>query len=277
MTNLSRKFTLAAGLTLALVASAGVACADSVSQDIVDARQERQIWTTYALSPHLRATNLVALVQSGRVRLTGTVAENEQKDLAAVIAAEVTGIHEVDNQIVVQPGYVFISKTPARSYGEVIDDASVTFEVESKIAWSKFTQDLHAMVDTTRGTVRLRGTADSQAAKNLAGRLAETTRNVVMVDNQLTVTGVRSPALENDTLRPSAPGQNVSDSWITAKVASTLLYSINASAGKISVSTIGGVVTLTGRAKSSVERALAIDLAQNVRGVRSVSSQGYTF
>lgn len=271
MTVLSRKYTLAAGLALALAASGGVASADSVSQDIVDARQERQIWTTYALSPYLHANNLVALVQSGRVRLTGTVAELAEKDLAEAIAAEVTGAHEVDNQIQVQPDFVPAKQTTQRSYGEAVDDAAVTLEVRSKLAWSKSLQGLQALVDTTRGRVRLRGVADSQAAKNLAGRLTETTRGVTAVDNQLTVTGVPASRLENSS------GPAIDDAWITAKVRSTLLYSLNAAAADITVSTIGGDVTLTGRAKSGAERGLAIELTQNVRGVRSVNLQGYAF
>lgn len=271
MTLFPRKFTLAAGLALMLVASGSVASADSVSQDIVDARQERQIWTTYALSPYLRANNLVALVQSGRVRLTGIVAELAEKDLADAIATEVTGVQSVDNQIVVRPGYVPAKTARMRSFGEAVDDAAVTFEVRSKLAWSKSLQGLEALVDTTRGRVRLRGVANSHSAKALAGRLAETTRTVTAVDNQLTVTGVPVFRPENSF------GPVIDDAWITAKVRSTLLYSLDAAAADISVSTLGGDVILSGRAKSEAERALAIELAQNVRGVRSVSLQGYTF
>jgi hyperosmotically inducible protein len=271
MTLFSRKLTLATGLALALAASGSVASADSVSQDIVDARQERQIWTTYTLSPYLRANNLVALVQSGRVRLTGTVAELAEKDLAEAIATEVTGIQEVANQIVVQPDFVPAQQTTERSFGEAMDDAAVTYEVRSKLAWSKSLQGLQAMVDTTRGRVRLRGAADSQSAKNLAGRLVQTTRGVAAVDNQLTVTGVPVSRLENGS------GQTIDDTWITAKVRSTLLYSLSTAAADITVSTVGGDVTLTGRARSGAERGLVIELAQNVRGVRSVNLQGYTF
>jgi len=274
---LIRKLTFAAGLMLALTACASSASADPVSQDLVDARQERQIWTTYALSPHLRANNLNVLVQSGRVRLTGVVAEDAQKDLAAEIAFGVTGITEVNNLITVQPGYVPALKNAGRNYGEVVDDAGITAEVKSKIAWSKIAPSLRVMVDTTLGKVRLRGTADSQAAKNLAGRLAETTRNVTGVDNQLTVTGMLDAERKVGAAAPNRPGDADNDGWITSKVRSTLLYSINAAALNITVSTSDGDVTLTGKAMSSAERDLVIDLAQDVRGVRSVYPQGYTF
>lgn len=270
----TRTLTLAAGLMLALLSLPGAAAADSVSQDVVDARQESRIGTTFALSPHLRGYKLQALVQSGMVRLTGAVAENAEKELAGRIASEVRGVFEVNNQILVQPGYVPAPKSAARSYGEAIDDAGITAEVMSKIAWSKSARGLHALVDTNLGTVRLRGTADSQSTKNMAGRLAETTRDVTAVDNQLTVTNAEPSALENGT-GAAWPGGN--DGWISAKVKSTLLFSIGAAANGIAVSTNAGDVTLAGKARNGAERALAIELAQNVRGVRSVLPQGYTF
>lgn len=270
----TRKLTLAAGLVLALLSLTGVAAADSVSQDVVDARQESQIGTTFALSPHLRPYKLQALVQSGLVRLTGTVAEDAEKELAGRIASEVNGVQEVNNQILVQPGYAPAPKSADRSYGEAVDDAGVAAEVMSKIAWSKSARGLHALVDTSLGTVRLRGTADSLATKKLAGRLAETTRGVAAVDNQLTVTGVEPAAQEGGA---GAGWLGGNDGWITARVKSTLLYSLGASATGITVNTSGGDVTLAGKAKNGAERALAIELAQNVRGVRSVTSQGYTF
>lgn len=276
MSVLTRKAVLAAGLTLALVGSSGVASADAVSQDLVDARQERQIWTTYALSPHLRANNLVVVVQSGMVRLTGTVAETVEKDFAGEVAANVMGIQTVDNQIEVKPGYVPVTRSAERTYGEIIDDAGITAEVKSKIAWSKAAYGLRVLVDTTRGKVRLRGTADTQALLDMAGHLAASTRGVASVDNELTITGVRFSALQNDTGMASGPEHRPGDAWITSKVQSTLLYSINASTADIAVGTSDGVVTLTGKAKSGGERTLAIDLVRNVRGVRAVNAQSYT-
>lgn len=269
---ISRKITFAAGLALALAAGGGVASADSVSQDIVDARQESRIGTSFALSPHLRGYKLQTLVQSGMVRLTGAVSENAEKELAGRIASEVNGVQEVNNQILVQPGYAPAPKNADRSYAEAVDDAGVSMEVMSKMAWSTSARGLHALVDTNLGTVRLRGTADSQATKNLAGRLAETTRGVAAVDNQLTVTGLEASAPD-----AGAAWTDGNDDWITSKVKSTLLYSIDTAANGIAVSTSGGEVTLAGKARNRAERALVIELAQNVRGVRSVNPLGYTF
>jgi len=66
------------------------------------------------------------------------------------------------------------------------------------------------------------------------------------------------------------------DVWITTKVKSTFMYSRNVNGSDIAVSTNSGVVTLTGKVNSDAERALAIELARNVRGVKSVKSTSLT-
>lgn len=70
--------------------------------------------------------------------------------------------------------------------------------------------------------------------------------------------------------------QDIADSWITTKVKSTLMYSSNVDGSDVDVSTSAGVVTLKGKLDSGAERALAIELADNVRGVKSVQSTGLT-
>ncbi|MHC1700941.1 MAG: BON domain-containing protein [Humidesulfovibrio sp.] len=272
-----RKLILASGLVLAMAASSGVAAAGTVSQEITSARQETQIWTTYALSPYLRANNLSVSVQNNKATLTGTVDEDVSKELATEIALGVGGIKEVDNQIAVQADYTPPKPSADRSYGEVVDDAVITTAIKSKLAWSKNTDGLNTKVDTKFGRVQLRGTADSAASKELAGRLALNTRGVASVDNQLAVTSVKPSAVQTAKASAQNAKQDLADSWITAKVKSTFLYSSNVSGSDITVNTNQGVVTLNGKLKSGAERALAIELAQNVRGVRSVQAKALRF
>ena len=89
-----RKLTLASGIALAMVGISGAAAADTVSQDITEARQETQIWTTYALSPYLRANDLKVSVHAGKATLSGKVEDDVNKDLAKQIALGVSGIKE---------------------------------------------------------------------------------------------------------------------------------------------------------------------------------------
>lgn len=246
---------------------------DTAAQDITEARQESQIWTTYALSPHLRANDLKVSVDNGKATLSGTVEEGVTKDLARQIALGVSGITSVDNQIAVQPEYVAAASTERR-YGEVIDDATITSSVKSKLVWSKHTDGLSTDVDTNRGHVKLTGTADSEAAKNLATQLTKNTRGVVGVDNQLVVTAPKTTAVDKTKAATKEAGDDVADGWISTKVKSTLLYSSNVDGSDIKVDTKDGVVTLSGKVDTGAERALAIELARNVRGVKSVQSKG---
>lgn len=271
-----RKLMLATGIALSIAAMSTSAIAASVSQDVTDARQEAQIWTTYTLSPYLRANDLNVVVHEGKATLTGKINEDVNKDLAKEIALGVNGIKEVDNQIVVLADY---EPTPGtvRSYGQAVDDASITAAVKSKLVWSKHTDGQTTAVETKAGTVTLTGTAESAKAKLAAERLALNTSGVVAVHNQLVV-GSAEPSLTDKAKKSTAQaGNQIADSWITTKVKSTLLYSSNVKGSDIEVSTQAGVVTLAGKLSSGAERALAIELADNVRGVKTVNAKGLTF
>lgn len=273
MKALPRKLILASSIALSIAALSGPAIAATASQEVTEARQEAQIWTTYTLSPYLRANDLSVSVHDGKATLTGKVNEDVNKDLAKEIALGVDGIKEVDNQIVVLSDYTPPPVT-GRSYGELVDDASITTAIKSKLAWSKNTDSMATEVTTTAGKVTLKGTADSAAARDLVGRMAMNTRGVIAVNNQLVVTPAKPGMTDKAKSSTAEAGQEISDSWITTKVKSTLLYSSNVSGTDVSVNTKAGVVTLTGKLASGAERALAIELAENVRGVKSVNAKG---
>jgi hyperosmotically inducible protein len=271
-----RKLMIATGIALSIAAMSTSAIAASASQDVTDARQEAQIWTTYTLSPYLRANDLNVTVHEGKATLTGKVNEDVNKDLAKQIALGVNGIKEVDNQIVVLADY---EPTPGtvRNYGQVVDDASITAAVKSKLVWSKHTDGQTTEVETNGGTVTLTGTAESAKAKLAAERLALNTNGVVAVSNQLVVSTAAPSMTDKAKTSTAQAGREIADSWITTKVKSTLLYSSNVKGSDVEVTTKGGVVTLGGKLGSGAERALAVELADNVRGVKSVNAKGLTF
>lgn len=285
----TKKLFISSGLALAMMSMSYPAHSQTVNESLVDLKQEVQIWTTYALNPYLRSSDLKATVKDGKATLTGTVPESVNKELAREIALGVNGIKEVDNQITVDADKQNTLNSPAGSYGEIVDDASITVAVKSKLLWSKHTDGLNTTVDTKSGRVTLTGTANSQAAKDLAGRLASNTRGVISVKNQLKVIAVSNTAKTGSAVTGNPAGssmpqvttakaeQSVSDTWITTKVKSTFLYSSNVSGNDINVTTSDGVVTLKGKLDSGAERALAVELAQNVKGVKSVHAKDLTF
>lgn len=275
MKTLPRKHMIAAGIALWIAAVSTSALAATASQEVTEARQETQIWTTYALSPYLRANDLKVSVLDGKATLTGKVDEDVNKELAKEIALGVSGIKDVDNQIEVLSDYVPAPSTE-RSYGELVDDASITAAIKSKLIWSKNTEGLNTEVTSKAGKVTLKGTAGSDAAKDLVGRMALNTRGVNAVNNQLVVTPAKPDMAANAKSTSEEVSEEISDTWITTKVKSTLLYSSNVRGTDVVVNTKAGVVTLTGRVGSGAERALAIEIADNVRGVKSVEAKGLT-
>lgn len=267
-----KKLLLASSIALAAVSTTAFGAALPVSQDVIDARQETQIWTTYALNPYLRANDLQVSVHKGTATLSGSVEEGINKELAEEIALGVVGVKNVENKIKVADDFVAPDQSTARSYGETIDDSTITAVVKSKIAWSKYTSGLTTTVVTKGGRVVLTGSADSAESRELAGRLAQNSRGVRAVDNRLVVEAAK-PSLADDAEHSMKnAGHEVADAWITTKVKSTFLYSNNVDAHEITVTTAAGVVTLSGKVDSGAERALAIELAKNIRGVRSVTS-----
>lgn len=268
-----RKLALAAAIAsiLTIVPTTSLLAAGR-SAEATAARQEGQIWTTYALSPFLRANDIEVSVVDGKATLTGTVEEDVNRDLAKELALGVEGITAVDNQIAVKADYVAPSDSPRRAYAERVDDASVSAAVRSKLAWSQQLNDRDTTVSTQRGRVTLTGTVASAKDRDLAQRLAASTRGVSSVDNRLQVgTAATKPSTEEGNDGTAA--QAVADSWITTKVKSTFMFSDNVDANDISVSTDSGTVTLSGKVHSGAERALAIELAKNVRGVTAVSAE----
>ena len=133
MSKSTKSLFLSSGLALAIMSMGQPALAQTAGESLTDVRQEVQIWTTYALNPYLRANDLKVTVKDGKATLTGFVPEGVNKELAKEIALGVNGIKEVDNQIVVDGEKPVTNAAPVGSYGEVIDDATITVAVKSKL------------------------------------------------------------------------------------------------------------------------------------------------
>jgi len=241
--------------------------AQDPADQLVNARHEATISATYSLNPYLQGDEIHVKVQEGKVELTGSVDDEVRKDLAKQIALGVEGITSVDNNLLVDSDRErAVSESTERSFAEVVEDASITAAVKSKLMWSRQHNALDVTVETHTGVVTLTGTAGSSEARAMAVDLAMDTRGVVSVDNQLTIDSTMEIADE----AAGSFGQSVSDTWITTKVKSTYAMSSNVTGRDISVTTANGIVTLTGTVDSGEERELAVQLAKNINGVNEV-------
>jgi len=250
----------------------------SVSDQVSDARKEAQIWTTYATNPHLHAFDLKVEVKGNTATLNGKVQSGAAKDLAEQIALGVDGIKQVDNRLLVDAAYEPPKRASTdRSFGDVVQDATITASIKSKLLWNAHTDALDIHVDTNRGQVTLTGAVASGTEKDLAGRIAKNTNDVIGVTNQLSVTGKPgTTARAKDEMKTTAQESKeaMTDGWITTKVKSSLLLTRDVDGKDISVTTDNGVVKLGGNVDSKAEKERAIEIAQNVRGVKKVDPSG---
>ncbi|MHB8108524.1 MAG: BON domain-containing protein [Syntrophorhabdaceae bacterium] len=80
--------------------------------------------------------------------------------------------------------------TPAgRSSGEVVDDATITTKVKTKLLEDNITKALAIDVDTFEGTVTMSGAVDTDAQRTRAIQIAQGTRGVKKVQNLIKLKG----------------------------------------------------------------------------------------
>ena len=113
--------------------------------------------------------------------------------------------------------------------------------------------------ESKNGVVTLTGTVAEASHKSLAENTVESLPGVKSVNNQLVVSG-EQPAEHSDT-------------WITTKVKTALLFHRNVSATGTTVSTKDGVVTLQGVADSTAQRELTTEYAKDIDNVKSVNNE----
>ena len=109
------------------------------------------------------------------------------------------------------------------------------------------------------GVVTLTGTVADALHKSMAENTVASLPDVKSVNNQLLVSG-EQPAEHSDT-------------WITTKVKTTLLFHRNVSATGTSVYTKDGVVTLQGEASSMAQKELTTEYAKDIDNVKSVNNE----
>lgn len=264
--------SLLSALTLAMLIGGtplvAHAAETELEQQLVSARQEGSIWTAFALNRHLNPFKLSIDVKDGRATLNGSVESGVQKDLAEQVALSVEGIDSVDNRIEVDPA---IAEGNPPGLVQRLEDATLAATVKSKLLWNSNTRGLDIQVRSENGAITLSGNAQTSAAKELAGQLAENTEGVSQVFNHLSISSADSSSSEVQTAVEEAR-ENISDGWITSKVKASFLYSRNLDGLNIEVNTQDGLVTLRGKVLSNAEKRLAMDIARNIRGVRGVDA-----
>jgi hyperosmotically inducible protein len=147
-------------------------------------------------------------------------------------------------------------------------DSGITGKIESKLLTDTSVKASQISVETKDRVVTLTGNLDSEESKARALDLARNTEGVVRVVDLISV---RTAEGNGDAPEPRRSlGEVIDDAGITAKVKARLLDDPDVKGLRIDVDTREGVVFLTGKVGSQLEKERAIQLAKNTEGVHDV-------
>jgi osmotically-inducible protein OsmY len=125
--------------------------------------------------------------------------------------------------------------------------------------YKTYLKDEQIKISSKDGAVTLSGDVYNDTHKPMAQDTAEALPGVRSVDNRIEIKGDR-------------PAEN-SDTWISMKVKSALLYRRNVSGTKTEVFVKDGIVTLKGEAASQAQKDLTAEYAKDINGVKDVKNE----
>jgi hyperosmotically inducible protein len=148
------------------------------------------------------------------------------------------------------------SSTPLRA-SETDDRIESAFK--KTYVYKTHLKDEHIQISSKDGAVTLSGSVFNETHKPMAQDVAEALPGVKSVDNRIEIKGDR-------------PAEN-SDTWLSMKVKTALVFHRNVNAHKTEVSVKDGIVTLKGEAASQAQKDLTTEFAKDVEGVKSVKNE----
>jgi osmotically-inducible protein OsmY len=138
-------------------------------------------------------------------------------------------------------------------------DSRIESSAANSYVFKTYLKDDSIKTDSKEGAVTLTGTVAKASDKSLAEDTVAGLPGVKSVDNQLLVSG-EQPAEHSDT-------------WITMKVKTALLFHRYVSGTGTTVYTKDGVVTLQGEASSMAQKELTTEYAKDIDNVKSVNNE----
>ena len=125
--------------------------------------------------------------------------------------------------------------------------------------YKTYLKDEKIKISSKDGAVTLSGAVWTDSHKPMAQDTAEALPGVKSVDNKIELKG-------------DQPAEN-SDTWISIKVKSALLYRRNVSGTKTEVFVKDGIVTLKGEAANQAQKELTGEYAKDIVGVKGIVNE----
>src|SRR5450755_1409945 len=152
--------------------------------------------------------------------------------------------------------------------GAAASDTAITAKVKSTLLADDRVKSSHIKVTTTNGVVTLSGSAMNSESKSAAEQLTKSVDGVTIIDVEFT-TDPDAGSAHNAVAKTEGEG---SDSWITTKDKSEILSDSISHGFDVHVETMHGVVMLRGTLPNKDAVAHVKDLAEKVKGVKSVNT-----
>ncbi|MGA9575368.1 MAG: BON domain-containing protein [Lysobacterales bacterium] len=156
-----------------------------------------------------------------------------------------------------------------------IKDAWIDGKLETTLLFNEHLNSFDIDTDVKNGIARLSGVVESDIDRDLAGEIAKSIKGVTSVENELRVDKQMADSEQRSEAYKERQGfkQSVKDATLTAQIKTKLLLNSNTSGLAINVDSNNGEVTLSGIVKSEEEEDLAVKIAGNVEGVKTVNDR----
>lgn len=217
-----------------------------------DADIHKDVTTALSGNPAIASRNLTVNVKESIVTISGEVTSWPEQDVAIKLAKSVTGVKEVQDEIVIR-------------YPETRTDQDIMNDVVQALRWDAMVARNRIMVDVSNGRVKLSGSVGSAAEKVRASNLSWTAGVKDVDASRLEVTTWRKPDDRENVV--------VTDDQIRKAVEMALLVDPRTNPFKINVEVKGRVVTLRGIVETLAAKRAAEEDSRNTYKVMAVKNR----
>jgi hyperosmotically inducible protein len=225
----------------------------SIKESSEDTATTTKVRTALKLSKHVSPFDIDVKTKQGAVNLSGQVPSEEVKAMAGVIAQDTSGVKQLHNNLVVDPGTR--PNPEASRLTERVADLEIKSIIEDTLRKNPELKDRPIELVVRERKVSLSGVVDTESQKNLAQQIAWGVQGVVAVANNLSVTTPTNAAPEDKLAKR-----------VEFELYSTKAFSLNT----LQIHSLDGTVTLAGSVSTRAEKLLAEKITQTVSGVKKV-------
>jgi len=173
---------------LVLGTTAMGAQANSWENESKDAWIDGKAETVLLMNTNLNNFDINTDVKNGKVVLTGKVNSDLDKELAEELVLSLDGVMDVDNNLtVVKDMDAKTTDTDMDTDDNDLTDAKITTVITTRFLFDSEVDGTDIDVDTDNGVVKLKGSVESEAEKQLAIKIAKNAEDVRDVVDELTI------------------------------------------------------------------------------------------